>query len=115
MNEKENKESLIQAEKYLNEGLKLYPNDLELINNYGIFLYLKNDLNNSEENFRKSINDNRTKENLGETYYYLHLIYKEYSELDNNNSGYSKEECKKLSNEYLQESKDLGYKHFMDK
>lgn len=115
VNEKENKESLIQAEKYLNEGLKLYPNDLELINNYGIFLYLKNDLNNSEENFRKSINDNRTKENLGETYYYLHLIYKEYSELDNNNSGYSKEECKKLSNEYLQESKDLGYKHFMDK
>ncbi|MBW5382576.1 hypothetical protein [Brachyspira pilosicoli] len=115
VNEKENKESLIQAEKYLNEGLKISPNNLELINNYGIFLYLKNDLNNSEKYLKKAINNSRIKENIGETYYYLHLVYKEYSELDNNNSGYSKYECKKLSNEYLQKSKDLGYKHFMDK
>lgn len=112
---KKNKESLIQAEKYLNEGLKLYPNNLELINNYGIFLYLKNDLNKSEEYLKKAINNSRIKEDIGETYYYLHLIYDEYVKLDNNNSGYSKDECKKLSNEYLQKSKDLGYKHFMNK
>ena len=111
---KKNKESLIQAEKYLNEGLKISPNNLELINNYGIFLYLKNDLNNSEKYLKKAINNSRIKENIGETYYYLHLVYKEYSELDNNNSGYSKEECENKSKEYLQKSRDLGYKHFME-
>ena len=115
INKEENKESLIQAEKYLNEGLKISPNNLELINNYGIFLYLKNDLNNSEKYLKKAINNSRIKENIGETYYYLHLVYKEYSELDNNNSGYSKEECENKSKEYLQQSRDLGYKHFMDK
>ena len=115
-----NKESLIQAEKYLNEGLKLYPNDLELINNYGILLYLKykenktiNDLNNSEKYFKKAIDDSLIKEAMGETYYYLHLVYNEYAKLDNNINGYSKEECKNKSKEYLQKSKDLGYKHFM--
>ncbi|AEM23321.1 hypothetical protein Bint_2727 [Brachyspira intermedia PWS/A] len=119
---KENKESLTQAEKYLNEGLKLYTNDLELINNYGILLYFKYkedkktvDLNNSEMYFNKSIGNTRTKENIGETYYYLHLVYDEYAKLDENISGYSKEECEKKSKEYLQKSKDLGYKHFMDK
>ncbi len=112
---KKNKESLIQAEKYLNEGLKLYPNNLELINNYGIFLYLKNDLNKSEEYLKKAINNSRIKEDIGETYYYLHLIYDEYVKLDNNNIGYSKEECENKSKEYLKQSKDLGYKHFMNK
>ena len=119
---KENKESLTQAEKYLNEGLKLYPNDLELSNNYGMLLYFKYkenkktvDLNNSEMYFNKSIGNTRTKENIGETYYYLHLVYDEYAKLDNNINGYSKEECENKSNEYLQNSKDLGYKHFMEK
>ncbi|WP_347292582.1 hypothetical protein [uncultured Brachyspira sp.] len=119
---KENKESLIQAGKYLNEGFKIHPNNLELINNYGIFLYLKykenkiiDNLNNSEECLRKSINNNRIKENVGESYYYLHLVYDEYAKLDNNINGYSKAECKNKSKEYLQKSRDLGYKHFMDK
>ena len=119
---KESKESLIQAEKYLNEGLKLYPNDLESLNNYGMLLYFKYkennmiyDLNNSEMYFNKSIGNTRTKENIGETYYYLHLVYDEYAELDENISGYSKEECEKKSDKYLQQSKDLGYKHFMEK
>lgn len=122
VNKKENKESLIQAEKYLNEGLKLYPNDLELINNYGILLYSKymenktiTDLNKSEKYLKKSINKSRVKENIGETYYYLHLVYDEYAKLDNNINGYSKDECKNKSKEYLQKSEDLGYKHFMDK
>ena len=114
INKEENKESLIQAEKYLNEGCKISPNNLELINNYGIFLYLKNNLNKSEKYLKKSINKSRVKENLGETYYYLYLVYKKYSELDNNNSGYSKEECENKSKEYLQQSEDLGYKHFME-
>ncbi|MEI0592649.1 tetratricopeptide repeat protein [Brachyspira pilosicoli] len=119
---KENKESLIQAGKYLNEGFKIHPNNLELINNYGIFLYLKykenkiiDNLNNSEECLRKSVNNNRIKENVGESYYYLHLVYDEYAKLDNNINGYSKAECKNKSKEYLQKSRDLGYKHFMDK
>lgn len=122
VNEKENKESLIQAGKYLNEGFKIHPNNLELINNYGIFLYLKykenkiiDNLNNSEECLRKSVNNNRIKENVGESYYYLHLVYDEYAKLDNNINGYSKDECKNKSKEYLQKSEDLGYKHFMDK
>ena len=119
---KENKESLIQAGKYLNEGFKIHPNNLELINNYGIFLYLKykenkiiDNLNNSEECLRKSVNNNRIKENVGESYYYLHLVYDEYAKLDNNINGYSKAECKNKIKEYLQKSRDLGYKHFMDK
>ncbi|WP_157147606.1 hypothetical protein [Brachyspira pilosicoli] len=118
---KENKESLIQAGKYLNEGFKIHPNNLELINNYGIFLYLKykenkiiDNLNNSEECLRKSVNNNRIKENVGESYYYLHLVYDEYAKLDNNINGYSKAECKNKSKEYLQQSEDLGYKHFME-
>ena len=122
INRKENKESLTQAEKYLNEGLKLYHNNFELINNYGILLYLKYkehkktaDLNNSEIFLKKAIDDSRIKENIGETYYYLHLVYDEYAELDENIIGYSKEECEKKSDEYLQKSKDLGYKHFMEK
>ncbi|MBW5380574.1 tetratricopeptide repeat protein, partial [Brachyspira hampsonii] len=117
-----NKESLIEAEKYLNEGLKLYPNDLELINNYGMLLYFKYkenkktvDLNNSEKYLKKAIDDSRIKENIGETYYYLHLVYNEYAQLDENISGCSKEECKNKSYKYLQNSKDLGYKHFMEK
>lgn len=116
------KKSIVQTEKYLNEGLKLYPNNLELINNYGIFSYLKykenktiNDLNNSRKYLEKALNDIRIKKNIGETYYYLHLVYDEYAELEENISGYSKVECEKKSNKYLQKSKDLGYKHFIEK
>ena len=122
VNKEKNKESLTQAEKYLNEGLKLHPNNLELINNYGILLYFKykenktiNDLTNSEIYLKKALNDSRIKEDIGETYYYLHLVYDEYAKLDENISGYSKEECENKSKEYLQNSKDLGFKHFMDK
>ena len=64
---------------------------------------------------KKALNDSRIKEDIGETYYYLHLVYDEYAELDENINGYSKEECKKKSDKYLQQSKDLGYKHFMEK
>ena len=110
----------MQAEKYLNKCLNLYPNNCKVINNYGLFLYLKykenkklDDLNNSEKYLKKAIDDSRTKENIGETYYYLHLVYNEYAKLDNNINGYSKEECKNKSKEYLQKSKYLGYKHFM--
>ena len=117
-----NEESLIQAEKYLNEGLKLYPDNFELINNYGMLLYFKykenkaiDNLTNSEMYLKKAIDDSRIKENIGETYYYLHLVYDEYAKLDENTSGYSKEECENKSKEYLQNSKDLGFKHFMDK
>ncbi|QTM06262.1 tetratricopeptide repeat protein [Brachyspira hyodysenteriae] len=122
VNKEENKESLTQAEKYLNEGLKLYPNNFELINNYGMLLYFKykenktiNDLTNSEIYLKKAIDDSRIKEGIGETYYYLHLVYDEYAKLDENISGYSKEECKNKSDMYLQQSKDLGYNHFMEK
>ena len=73
------------------------------------------DLNKSEKYLKKSINKSRVKENIGETYYYLHLVYDEYAKLDNNINGYSKDECKNKSKEYLQKSEDLGYKHFMDK
>ena len=66
------------------------------------------------EYLNKSIEKNTFKEDIGETYYYLHLVYDEYAKLDNNNSGYSKEECENKSKEYLQQSEDLGYKHFME-
>ncbi|WP_256097260.1 hypothetical protein [Brachyspira hampsonii] len=64
---------------------------------------------------KKAIDDSRIKEAIGETYYYLHLVYDEYAKLDENTSGYSKEECKNKSDMYLQQSKDLGYEHFMEK
>ncbi|WP_297204194.1 hypothetical protein [uncultured Brachyspira sp.] len=74
-----------------------------------------NDLNNSEIYLKKAIDDSRIKENIVETYYYLYLVYDEYAKLDNNINGYSKEECKNKSDVYLQKSKDLGYKHFLEK
>ncbi|KLI38976.1 hypothetical protein SZ53_09950, partial [Brachyspira hyodysenteriae] len=117
-----NKESLKQAEIYINKGLEIEQNDIALLNNKGILLYLEykenNDINYLKESlkyFYKSIENNKFKEEIEETYYYLHLVYDEYAKLDENISGYSKEECEKKSKEYLQNSKDLGYKHFMEK
>ena len=117
-----NKESLKQAEIYINKGLEIEPNDILLLNNKGILLYLQykenNDVSHLKESFEylnKSIKNNKLKIDIGETYYYLHLVYNEYAKLDNNNSGYSKDECKNKSKEYLKQSKDLGYKHFMNK
>ncbi|MDA0094169.1 hypothetical protein OFR75_03775 [Brachyspira hyodysenteriae] len=45
---------MTQAEKYLDEGLKLYPNDLELSNNYGILLYFKYKENKAIDNLTNS-------------------------------------------------------------
>ncbi|MCZ9956504.1 tetratricopeptide repeat protein [Brachyspira hyodysenteriae] len=97
-----NEETLKHAEKYLNEGLEIYPNDMALLNNKGILLYFKykenNDLNylkESLEYLNKSIKNNKFKLGIGETYYYLHLVYDEYAELDENISGYSKENAKR--------------------
>lgn len=122
VNEKENKESLKYAEIYINKGLEIAPNDMELLNNKGVLLYLQykgnNDIKYLKESFEylnKSIEKNTFKKDIGETYYYLHLVYDEYVKLDNNNIGYSKEECENKSKEYLKQSKDLGYKHFMNK
>ncbi|WP_157149469.1 tetratricopeptide repeat protein [Brachyspira pilosicoli] len=119
---KENKESLKYAEIYINKGLEIAPNDMELLNNKGVLLYLQykgnNDIKYLKESFEylnKSIEKNTFKKDIGETYYYLHLVYDEYVKLDNNNIGYSKEECENKSKEYLKQSKDLGYKHFMNK
>ena len=117
-----NEESLKQAEKYLNEGLYIEPNNVLLLNNKGILLYLQykennnvNYLKESLEYLNKSIEKNKFKLDIRETYYYLHLVYDEYAKLDENISGYSKEECKNKSDMYLQQSKDLGFKHFMEK
>ena len=95
---------------------------MELLNNKGILLYLEykesndaNYLKESLEYLNKSIEKNTLKKYIGETYYYLHLVYDEYAKLDENINGYSKEECEKKSKEYLQNSKDLGFKHFMEK
>ena len=120
-----NKESLEKAEIYINKGLEIEQNNMALLNNKGILLYLqykenkesnnKNYLKESLEYLNRSIEKNTLKKDIGETYYYLHLVYDEYAELDENISGYSKEECEKKSDEYLQKSKDLGFKHFMEK
>ena len=117
-----NKETLKQSEIHINKGLEIAPNDVALLNNKGILLYLQykgnNDINYLKESFEylnKSIENNKLKKDIGETYYYLHLVYDEYAKLDNNISGYSKDECENKSKEYLQKSEDLGYKHFMDK
>ena len=67
------------------------------------------------EYLNRSIEKNTLKKDIGETYYYLSLVYDEYAKLDENISGYSKEECENKSKEYLQNSKKLGYKHFMEK
>lgn len=95
---------------------------MSLLNNKGVLLYLQykenNDINylkEALEYLNKSIENNKLKIDIGETYYYLHLVYDEYVKLDNNNIGYSKEECENKSKEYLKQSKDLGYKHFMNK
>ncbi|MEI0699156.1 tetratricopeptide repeat protein [Brachyspira intermedia] len=120
-----NKESLKQAEIYINKGLEIEQNNMALLNNKGILLYLQykenkesNDakyLKESLEYLNRSIEKNTLKKDIGETYYYLSLVYDEYAKLDENISGYSKEECENKSKEYLQNSKKLGYKHFMEK
>ena len=114
-----------KAEIYINKGLEIEQNNMALLNNKGILLYLqykenkesnnKNYLKESLEYLNRSIEKNTLKKDIGETYYYLSLVYDEYAELDENISGYSKEECEKKSDEYLQKSKDLGFKHFMEK
>ncbi|MEI0550111.1 hypothetical protein R4K89_07325 [Brachyspira intermedia] len=75
---------------------------MELLNNKGILLYLEykesndaNYLKESLEYLNKSIEKNTLKKYIGETYYYLHLVYDEYAQLDENINGYSKEECEK--------------------
>ena len=118
-----NKESLEKAEIYINKGLEIEQNNMALLNNKGILLYLqykenkesnnKNYLKESLEYLNRSIEKNTLKKDIGETYYYLSLVYDEYAKLDENISGYSKEECEKKSDEYLQKSKDLGFKVYL--
>ena len=50
---------------------------------------------------------------IGGAYYYLSLLYKEYSQLENI-EDIEKEEYKNKSEEALKKSKELGYKNFIE-
>ena len=67
----------------------------------------------SKKYLDKVVNNKSEKYDLGETYYYLSLLYKEYSQLENIEDT-KKEEYKNKSEEAMKKSKELGYKSFIE-
>ena len=115
-----NIESLNNAEKDIEKALTINDTNLNLLSNNGIVLLFKYRiekdiklLNKSKEYLYKAINYKREKHDLGETYYYLSLVYKEYSQLESIEDT-QKEEYKNKSEEVLKKSKELGYKSFIE-
>ena len=115
-----NIESLNNAEKDIKSGLYIDNSDLPLLNNNGVMLLLKYKiekniklLEEARKFLNSAINNKREKHNLGETYYYLSLVYKEYSQLENVDN-LKKEEYKKESEKALKKSKELEYKNFIE-
>lgn len=115
-----NIESLNNAEKDIEKALTIDNTNLNLLNNKGVMLLFKyriekdiKILGEAEKYLNRAISDKREKHNLGETYYYLSLVYKEYSQLENI-KDIEREECKNKSEEALKKSKELGYKNFIE-
>lgn len=108
--------SLDNAQKDIEYGLNIEKNNFYLLNNKGIVSLYRykvekqvKDLKESEYNFLQSIKNNKSKSVLAESYYYLSLVYDEYSKLTTITAEKMKEYTEK-SNHYLEESKKLGYK-----
>lgn len=115
-----NIESLNNSEKYIEKALTINNSNLYLLNNKGIMLLFKYKIEKdikileaAEEYLNRVISNKRKKHDLGETYYYLSLLYKEYSQLETTDN-IEKEEYKKRSEEALKKSKELGYKNFIE-
>lgn len=115
-----NIESLNNAEKDIKSGLYIDNSDLPLLNNNGIMLLFKYKiekdiklLDEAKKYLYKVVNNKSEKYDLGETYYYLSLLYKEYSQLENIEDT-KKEEYKNKSEEAMKKSKELGYKSFIE-
>lgn len=112
--------SLNNAEKYIEKTLSIDNSNLHLLNNKGIMLLfqyrIEKDikiLEEAEKYLNRAISDKREKHDLGETYYYLSLVYKEYSQLEDIDN-IKKEEYKNKSEEALKKSKELGYENFIE-
>ncbi|WP_300757763.1 hypothetical protein [uncultured Brachyspira sp.] len=108
--------SLDNAQKDIEYGLNIERNNFYLLNNKGIVSLYRykvekqvKDLKESEYNFLQSIKNNKSKSVLAESYYYLSLVYDEYSKLTTITAEKMKEYTEK-SNHYLEESRKLGYK-----
>ncbi|KLI29285.1 hypothetical protein OFS07_12650 [Brachyspira hyodysenteriae] len=108
-------ESLDNAEKDIKHGLNLEKDNFYLLNNSGITSLYKyklekqvKDLKESEYSFLKSIKNNKSNSVLAESYYYLSLVYDEYSKLTTITAEKMKEYTDK-SKHYFEESRKLGY------
>ncbi|MEI0698407.1 hypothetical protein R4K92_05690 [Brachyspira intermedia] len=108
-------ESLDNAEKDIKHGLNLEKDNFYLLNNSGITSLYKyklekqvKDLKESEYSFLKSIKNNKSNSVLAESYYYLSLVYDEYSKLTTITAEKMKEYTEK-SKHYFEESRKLGY------
>ena len=108
-------ESLDNAEKDINHALTLEKDNFYLLNNSGITSLYKyklekqvKDLKESEYSFLKSIKNNKSNSVLAESYYYLSLVYDEYSKLTTITAEKMKEYTEK-SRHYFEESRKLGY------
>ena len=108
-------ESLENAEKDITHGLTIEKDNFYLLNNSGITSLYKyklekqvKDLKESEYSFLKSIKNNKSVSVLSESYYYLSLVYDEYSKLTTITAEKMKEYTEK-SRHYFEESRKLGY------
>lgn len=108
-------ESLNNAEKDIKHALNLEKDNFYLLNNSGITSLYKykldkqvKDLKESEYSFLKSIKNNKSNSVLSESYYYLSLVYDEYSKLTTITAEKMKEYTEK-SKHYFEESRKLGY------
>ena len=107
--------SLNNAQNDIEYGLNKEKNNFYLLNNNGIASLYRyklekqvKDLKESEYNFLQSIKNNKSNSVLAESYYYLSLVYDEYSKLTTITAEKMKEYTEK-SKHYLDESKKLGY------
>ena len=108
--------SLNNAKKDIEYGLNIEKNNFYLLNNNGIASLYKYKLEKqvkllkeSEFNFLNSIKNNKSISVLAESYYYLSLVYEEYSKLSTITAEKMKEYTEK-SKHYLDEAVKLGYK-----
>ncbi|WP_300367460.1 hypothetical protein [Brachyspira sp.] len=109
-------DSLNKAEIDINNGLNIEKKNFYLLNNSAITSLYKyklekqvKDLKEAEYNFLQSIKNNKSNSVLAESYYYLSLVYDEYSKLTTITAEKMKEYTEK-SKHYLLESEKLGYK-----
>ncbi|WP_297208321.1 hypothetical protein [uncultured Brachyspira sp.] len=109
-------QSLNHAKNDIEYGFSIEKDNFYLLNNNGIASLYKYKLEKqvkflkeSEFNFLKSIKNNKSASVLAESYYYLSLVYEEYSKLLTITAEKMKEYTEK-SKYYLDEASKLGYK-----